>query len=170
MKTLVLTVPHSGTHFLLRFLVGKLGLDGGSGGIEDITLAHTCDFCHIHPRTMKEVPPGVYDSVIFTLRHPHKTVQTGKWQGVPADTVQAFWDNMLVEIEKYEKKLFLVIDGPVEDRLPQLTAIAEHFGMGHKTKQIEEYASAWAPVNQTLSDDDVNAVEIATRVYEAYTQ
>ncbi len=168
MTTLVMTVPRSGTHFLLRFLVGVLGLDVRSG---DVTEESNVDFLHIHPSiaAFKECTPSDFcDTCIITLRHPHETVLTDKWKGANVESAAASWGALIAEQGKYKKTLFLVIDGPESDRFPQLMAIAKHFGKTHLEGRIRKYADEWTPANPSLTEDDVNAIQFAARVYEQW--
>ena len=166
MKTLVLTVPHSGTHFLLRFLVGVLGLEGNSGGAREMNPKSNLDFAHEHPAEAMDLS-SVFDTCIITLRHPHKTLQTARFRGATESVIRA-WELLIDEQENYKKTLFLVIDGPEEGRFPQLMAIAAHFNKQHLEPAIKQYADEWLPVNETLSEDDINAAVFAVRAYQQW--
>ena len=166
MKTLILTVPHSGTHFLLKYLVAVLGLHGGDTG--GITPKSNVDFAHAHPSSTKEIPEGVYDSVIITLRHPHKSSTTGKLGGANIVQLADSWKALIDRFTEYDKKLILVIDGPKNDRYPQLMAIANHFGKSHLREAIKKYADDWSPVNQSLSKAEKDAMNFATAMYKKW--
>lgn len=169
MKTLFLSVPHSGTNFLLKFLVAVLGLDGRSDAV-DITAESNVDFAHTHPNSMTALKDGVFGSLIITLRDPHKSTQTGKLQGASAELMADSWQALIDNASQYSKILFLVIDGPEKERFPQLMAIAEHFGKGHLSEQIKEYARDWKPVNQSLTKEDEIAMEFAVKAYKQWQQ
>jgi len=166
-----MTVEHSGTNFLMRYLIGTLGLHG-SGDAGKISKESTADFAHLHPSAgmLKGQPiqDGIFDSVIITLRHPYRTTQTGKLRGVRAENVADGWQHLLLEKKKYNKVMFLTIDGDPKDRFGQLMAIAEHFGKADKVEQIRAYADAWEPVNQSLTDEDRSAMQFAVTAYEKW--
>ena len=184
MNTLILTLPHSGTNFLVRFLGAALGLDGINGvGNAEIGYAESgmaCDFCHIHPsrESLDLMLPykleDHFDVAIVTRRHPKLILATEKRNnpnidaGVLADQFNADWRTLGEEAAKYSTVLYLDITGPTENRLPQLTAIAEHFGKGHMVDAIEKYAAAWKPVNQTLTIEDMDAISEVTLEYEKW--
>ena len=167
MTTLVMTVPQSGTHFLLKFLVGVLGLDGNSADLNQLSKESNFDFIHIHPNKGDD-PTDLCDSAIITLRHPHKTVKTGKWAGTNSDQVAKSWKAMIAICGKYEKVLPLVIDGLKAKRFPQLMAIAEHFGKDSLEVQVKKYADDWSPVNQSITDNDIEQVRGAVEAYEKW--
>lgn len=169
MKTLFLSVPHSGTHFVLEFLVAVLGLDGVSNA-KYITAESNCDFAHTHPNSLTKIEGGIFDSLIITLRHPYKTTRTGKLRGASADLMVDSWQALLDASSQYSKILLVVIDGPEENRLSQLMAIAKHFNKEHLAKQVEQYANDWRPVNQSLTDEDKIAIGFAVKAYELWQQ
>ena len=169
-KALVMTVPRSGTHFLLRFLVGVLGLDGDSS-LATVSKETNCDFSHIHPTSaqMKRYKASeIFDACIITLRHPFKSGQSMKMVGEKIEYVRDYWDALLEEQKNYNKTLFLVIDGPEEERFPQLMAIAEYFGKEHLEDAIREYAEDWTPQNQSMTDEDREIMDFAVRAYEQW--
>jgi hypothetical protein len=169
MTTLVMTVPHSGTHFLLKFLVATLGLDGSSALLKQFSKESNFDFIHIHPDAGDD-PTALCDSLIITLRNPHETVKTGKWAGNKSEQVVDSWQAMIDISDKYKKVLTLVIDGPIEKRYPQLMAIAEHFGKSHLEPQIRKYAEDWEPVNQSITESDKLNVQFAVEKYKQWQQ
>ena len=166
--TFVWTIQYSGTHFALKFLLGVLGLDGRS---DDVNPNSNCDFLHKHPAegSLPEPKPSEFcDAVIITLRHPHKIVQTGKWTGFKAEAIARSWVLFQEEINNFDIVLPIVIDGPKKNRRPQLMAITKHFGKEHLETQVNEYADAWVPVNQTLSRGDIDDVRAASLVYKQW--
>ena len=163
MKTLVMTVPYSGTHFILKFLVGVLGLDGNSAMC---TAESNCDFAHIHPNG-EDISDGIFDSAIITLRHPHKSIRTAHYRGGKEGIINS-WRSMIDELEKYDTVLPVLIDGPEENHFPQLFDIAVHFGKGHLRSAVKQYADEWTPLNASLTDEDINAVEFARQAYEQW--
>lgn len=165
MKILIMTVQHSGTGFLLKFLVGVLGLDGESGA--HITEQTNVDFWHTHPNPTVAIP-DIFDACIVTLRHPYKSMTTAKFVGDKGQILTA-WAELIKQQKKYETTLFLTIDGPEENRFPQLMAIAKHFGKEHLEPAIREYADDWSPVNQSLTEDDLNAAIPAVAAYKQWS-
>ena len=166
MATLILTVPHSGSFFLFKFLVAVLGLRGDMSSAQVITPESKVDFSHAHAKSSMVLPEGVYDSVIVTLRHPHKSCDTGKLMGTSADQIAHSWDSLNDRLSQYKTKLFLAIDGPEENRFPQLMAIAEHFGKKDLEAEVKKYADAWEPVNK--SPDVEGALAAAVELYEGF--
>ena len=171
MTTLVMTVPHSGTNFLCSFLTAHLGLDGrdylmGPGA--------SADFCRTHPHKSTEINVEDYDAVIITLRHPLRTVETHKRYSKIDDAsiqfIEDSWRALMDEAMKAKKIIYLVIDGPEENRLPQLQAIANHFGKGHMTDVIEQYAADWRPLNSSVTDANERAMQFAIEAYEKWQQ
>jgi len=142
MKTLVMTLPCSGTHFLLHFLANVLDLAGANdmGSVES-----DVDFIHIHPNG-QDIPKGIFDSVIMTVREPHKTLRTAQYRGL-VDQVEGARKAMMNEQKKYKTKMLVVIDGPEKDRFPQLMKIAYHFDKSHLREAVKQYAKAWIPLN-----------------------
>lgn len=144
MATLILTVPHSGTHFIVYYLAGILGLDGSRG--YDRGKKH---FCQVHPHELPDL--SGFDSCLFTLRHPydsastHKTMLGRRWK--PED-FSGFWDSFIETIKKFDKRLFVEIDGPKESRVSQMMAVAEFFDRAD-APGIEKYVSEWEPRNAT---------------------
>jgi hypothetical protein len=167
MKTLIMTVPHSGTNFLLKFLTAVLGLHGNSDA-EKVAKESSVDFAHLHPNPARTVQPGIFDSVIITLRHPYKSVQTGKLQGANIGQMDRGWHLLIERQKEYKKVMFLVIDGPEEDRFVQLMAIAKHFGKEDKEEQVRAYANAWEPVNQSLTENDKQVMQFAVEAYKKW--
>lgn len=189
MSTLVMTVPHSGTNFLVRFLGAVLGLNGRNGvGNPDIgfvTQGTNCDFCQIHPRrkAIESWKPYVleehFDSVIITLRHPYLTLTSSKRRGRTFDTYgddasseteqcKDSWTTLIEEFQKYTTALTLTIDGPKENRLPELLAIARHFGKEDMIAPITKYANDWLPVNQSITEYDIQQLGDAVKAYEQW--
>ena len=169
-KALVMTVPRSGTHFLLRFLTGVLGLDG-DGSLGTVSRESNFDFCHTPPtpeRMSTFRPSEIFDACIITLRHPLKSCQSMKMKGDEITLVKSYWDALLEEQKNYNKTMFLVIDGPEEERFPQLMAIAEYFGKEHLEDAIREYANDWTPQNQSVTDEDRALMDFAVRAYEQW--
>ncbi len=169
MTTLVATIPHSGTHFLLKFLVGVLGLDGRSTSLGQLSKESNFDFVHIHPNADDD-PTDICDAAIITLRHPHKTVKTGKWAGNKSDQVAKSWKALIDIYEKYDKVLTLVIDGSEEKRFPQLMTLAEHFNKEHLAVSVKQYADDWSPVNESITSADVDRVQFAVERYKKWQQ
>ena len=171
MKTLIMTAHHSGTHLLLRFLAGVLGLHEG---YDDVTKESSCDYFHLHPSTQMfkqlakegKSPSDLCDTVIITLRHPHKSARTGKLGGATIDQLCDIFKSLHEEKKNYKNVLYLVIDGKHEYRYPQLKAIADHFGVTDRDAAVRAFAKEWPRVNESFSESDAKRVEFATIEYE----
>ena len=144
-----------------------LGLDGRTSSLNGYSEASAFDFIHIHP-SIGDDPTELCDSAIITLRHPHKTIKTGKWAGTRAEPIVNSWKALTDIYGKYDKVLILVIDGPEEKRFPQLMAIAEHFDKGHLEVQVKQYADDWSPVNQSITSADIDRVQFAVSAYKKW--
>ena len=177
--------------------MGLDGVNGvGTAEIGYYEQGMACDFCHVHP-TRKDLNGMLpykledhFDAVITTRRHPRLILATAKrMAGKPYDEnateaellamdksataelasqFKSDWTTLGEEAAKYSKSLYLDITGPTENRLPQLTAIAEHFGKGHMVEAIQQYAYAWKPVNQTLTVEDMDAIAEVVDEYEQW--
>lgn len=126
----------------------------------------TEDFMHIHPHSATEIP-DLFDACIITLRHPHRAMTTAKSSRGKGELLDN-WTSLLEQQKKYKTTLFLLIDGPEEKHFPQLMAIAKHFGKEHLEPAIRKYAEDWKPVNQSLTEDDLNASAFAVKAYEQW--
>ena len=135
MKALVLTVPHSGTHFIIAFLKGVLGLHGSDAMCSPES---NFDFAHVHPNK-DDIPSDQFEALIMTLRHPHLSIRSSNYGKNHAYIIES-WRGLIREQAKYKKKFIVTLDGSVEDRFPQLMKIAEHFGKGHLRDAVKQYS------------------------------
>jgi hypothetical protein len=184
---LLMTVPHSGTHFMVQYLSGVLGLVGrncvGDKSRGFVTPDEPFDYAHIHPshRLFSTWHPwtltDVFDTAIVTLRHPLRSAATQKANHGQVEMTAESWEALIDEIPKYKKIVYVAIDGPKERRLPDLLKVADLFGVYHEG--IEAYAEKWiarnaSPANivvrDLLSQKDVNRLRFATRKYEECLQ
>ncbi len=76
----------------------------------------------------------------------------------------------MIEHQGFKKRLFLDIDCEEKDRLPQLMAIAEHFGKTDERylRGIEKYARNWTPLNSSLTPEDIIDAAPAVQAFEQW--
>lgn len=161
MTVLVLTIPHSGTHFLNHFLTLVLRLRGTVGvGIPNLEyLSENNKFIqthatkHLWDEDIIDIKlTDMFDSLIVTLRHPHKSWLTHEFNGGTIEEYIDIWKCFIGEINKFDTVTFVPIDQPKSKRLSVLTKLAKVFDKP-VTKQVKAYANEWQPMHKSGRTD-----------------
>ena len=181
---ILLTVPHSGTHFLRHYLEIVLGLDGRNGvGNEHtgyLTHPELCDFVWLHtcqtPRNY--AIHDYFSTAIVPLRHPYKTIisectsQRGEAQKDAVAWNLHYWLGLINEVPKYKQVIFYPLASV--NPLPYLLWVAAVFGRADHSGIIE-YAKENPVMNRTmqapkyiLSEADKQYAVFAVEVYEQW--
>ena len=177
MNTLLLTLTKSGSNFAARLLTCTLGLDGNQSlNItidEEVDKDMACDYCALH--ATQPFPDDLFDAIIITLRHPHSVLASLKKQDETTDVndLALNWQTLVQQVSRFDKKLFLTIDGDPSKRAAQVDAIAAHFNSSRDTsKFVSDWKPAWVNKRNRpgppVTDVEKLVLAPAVEVYEQW--
>lgn len=158
---ILITVPHTGTRFVRRFLRSTLQAEYLAKGSmlytkRGRTTAPT--FAHIHPiqgYNTAIVKNTTHLPLVITLRHPYMHFLTS-WDILiinrGAERVRAYskyaWKNMIELYPKYSRKMVIPVDMPMtlDERVELLYGLAAFVrAENYEHLDIVQYADAWHP-------------------------
>lgn len=179
MNTLLLSLTKSGTNFAARLLSGTLGLDGNN--TLSITPDHevgkgmACDYCALH--VTQPFPDDLFDAIIVPLRHPYDILISLRKVDETSDVhnLAAHWEVLVKEVARFEKVMFLTINGSEENRVTQVEAIRDHFG---SARDVTKFVTEWKPAHTNsrsapppeIAIEDAAILAPAVEVYNKWQQ